>query len=183
MLGDEGAAFYTFLQKLAKYEPFVRTISTLGEADFAQKGDEEFVLRFFAAKNFQDAFKGSIRDWLDDYMKSILLKRVEFNLSQEQKEFEELFDLIYDILGDTAFVKFRGSTPVGGLAPAYYEAVAIGSFLEREALRTKDKEQVKRKLIELVQTDGFRSVTGPGANSKPKLQKRIELVATCIREA
>jgi hypothetical protein len=183
MLGEEGAAFYAFLQELTKYPSFSLTTSTLGEADLDQKGDEELVLRFFAAKNYQDMFKGNIRDWLDDYMESILLKKVEFNLENERNNFCDLFDLVADKLGDTAFVKFRGATAVGGLAPAYYEAITIGSFQERVLLQQKDSAVVKQKLVALVQTAEFRSVTGPGANSKTKLLRRIELVSAGIREA
>jgi len=128
-------------------------------------------------------FKGNIRDWLDDYMESILLKKVEFNLENERKDFCDLFDLVADKLGDTAFVKFRGATAVGGLAPAYYEAITIGSFQERVLLQQKDSAVVKQKLVALVQTAEFRSVTGPGANSKTKLLRRIELVSAGIREA
>ena len=91
--------------------------------------------------------------------------------------------MVADKLGDTAFVKFRGTAPVGGLAPAYYEAITIGSFEERVLLQQKDKDAVKQKLVALVQTPEFRSVTGPGANSKTKLLRRIELVSAGIREA
>jgi hypothetical protein len=183
MLGEEGAAFYAFLQDLASYAAFKNTTSTLAETELYTKGDEELVLRFFAAKNFQDMFRGNIRDWLDNYMESILLKKIEFPLDDERRQFQELFDLVEEKFGETAFVKFRGTVPVGGLAPAYYEAVAIGSFQQRRALRDKDTNRVKQRLIDLVQTPEFRSVTGPGANNKTKLMRRIELVATCIAEA
>ena len=67
-----------FCRILTKHPSFSSTTGTLGEADLEQKGDEELVLRFFAAKNYRDNFKGNIRDWLDDYMELILLKKLDF---------------------------------------------------------------------------------------------------------
>ncbi|MBJ7544870.1 DUF262 domain-containing protein, partial [Rhodomicrobium udaipurense] len=125
MLGEGGAEFYAFLQDLTNHPSFKLTTSTISEVDADQKGDEELVLRFFAAKNYQDGYRGNIRDWLDEYMESILLKRLDFNLDSERGDFCDLFDLVSDKLGVTAFVKFRGAAPVGGLAPAYYEAITI----------------------------------------------------------
>jgi hypothetical protein len=182
MLGAHGAEFYSFLQELSEYPSFKATTNTLSESDLEQKGNEELVLRFFAAKNYQDNYRGNIRDWLDDYMEAILLERVTFDTTRERSEFQDTFDLIQKNLGETAFVKFRGTTPIGGLAPAYYEAVAIGSYLKREVLRSNGSG-VKDRLVALVQTADFRAVTGPGANNKTKLMRRIELVSTHIDQA
>ncbi len=183
MLGNDGAAFYSFLKKMADTEDFKRVTLTLSQEDYEQKGNEELVLRFFAAKNARNLFKGSVRDWLDDFMESILLKTVEFDVEKEGEEFAELFKEIADRLGESAFVKFRDDSPIGGLAPAYFEAVSIGCLVAKKEFTSKAAKKVKAALTALVQTAPFREVTGPGANSKSKLESRINLTAEAIRKA
>jgi len=183
MLGDEGISFYSFLLDLVDNPHFQMTTGTLSQADLEQKGGEEHVLRFFVAKNVRDLFRGSVRDWLDDYMEAVLLKGPPFDFEVERKQFVETFRLIAEKFGETAFVKFRDQAPIGGLAPAYFEAVAIGSFNAASELAAKDADRVKRGLVALVQGDEFRKVTGPGANARWKLETRIKLVEECIRNA
>jgi hypothetical protein len=179
MLGDDGVAFYSLLMELADKPSFVHSTSTLSLNDLEQKANEELVLRFFAAKNYRAHFRGSVRDWLDDYMESILLGFVDFPRVKEVADFEAVFSLIDEALGETAFVKFRGGAPIGGLAPAYFEAISIG-FYEAFASGEPLVADPRASLTELVQSKEFREVTGPGANSKNKLDRRIGLVREAI---
>jgi hypothetical protein len=126
------------------------------------------------------SFHGSVRDWLDDYMEAVLTERVAFDLDEERARFKRVFAAINSKLGETAFVKFRGRTPVGGLAPAYFEAVSIGAAQALGALEAKKPDVIKASLSNLVQTDDFREATGPGANNRTKLKRRIELVRAAI---
>ena len=80
-------------------------------------------------------------------------------------------------------MKYRGTNPIGGLAPAYFEAIAVGSAKSLDILKVKDSSKIKNALINLVQTNEFRDVTGPGANTRAKLAKRIELAALAIKKA
>lgn len=183
MLGDEGAQFYAFLKELADNEDFKVTTQTLAQEDMEQKANEELVLRFFAAKNARDIFRGSVRDWLDDFMEGVLLKSRAFDVSKEKKIFSDLFEHIAAKLGENAFVKFRGNKPLGGLAPAYFEAVAIGAYEALNELKSKPESKVRKAITELVQSEDFRAVTGPGANNKTKLQTRISLARDAITAA
>jgi hypothetical protein len=116
-------------------------------------------------------------------MEAVLLKKSVFNLAAEEKIFTDLFGEIASRLGESAFVKFRGKTPIGGLAPAYFEAVALGCLDEFGEFKTKPPEKVKDALIGLVQSVAFRDVTGPGANTSWKLESRIQLVANAVKTA
>lgn len=180
MLGDKGVAFYRFIQEKADLSVFKNCTETLSQADRERKGDEELVLRFFATKNGRDLFQGSVRDWLDDYMEAVLLGRLEFDYVTESAEFLDLFSYLDQVLGNGAFVRYRGSTPVGALAPAYYEAVTIGIQSGMNEIRKTSPEQVRQRIIDLVQSEGFRENTGPGANSREKLQKRILAVRNAL---
>src|SRR5690606_27555602 len=98
---------------LSQSPDFLAVTSTLSAADLEQKANEELVLRFFAAKNYRGKFKGSVRDWLDDYMESILLGFEDFDESKENEDFRATFEIVASSLGDTAFVKFRNGAPIG----------------------------------------------------------------------
>ncbi|MFH1008957.1 MAG: DUF262 domain-containing protein [Candidatus Latescibacterota bacterium] len=176
MLGEDGTRFYTFLQRLATSEDFQRCTEPLPQEDREQRGDEELVLRFLACKNSQDLFKGSVRDWLDNVMEGILLKTISFDEAAEERSFSEVFSFLGTTFGGGAFVKYRGAAPLGGLAPAYYEAVSIGTLNSLAHVRSKPAEAVRNAVIETVQSEDFRSATGPGANSKHKLGTRIRLI-------
>jgi hypothetical protein len=183
MLGEIGTRFYSFLQELSAEQDFVVTTQSLAQAEIEQKGNEELVLRFFAGLNAIDTFRGSVRDWLDDYMEAVLTEKVEFDFDAEKARFRRVFAAINSKLGETAFVKFRGTTAVGGLAPAYFEAVSLGASQSLDQLEAKDANAVKQALIALVQGEEFREVTGPGANNRTKLKKRVDLVSEAILSA
>jgi hypothetical protein len=176
MLGDEGIRFYSFLQEKALYPSFVNCTETLSQAEKDQKGDEELVLRFFAAKNSQDLFKVSVRDWLDTYMESILLGKLNFEYESEAREFQKLFDYLNGVLGSGAFVRYRNNIPIGALAPAYFEAVAIGIYRMIDQVQRIPDDLVKEKIIQVVQTDAFKENIGPGSGTRTKLSNRIRNV-------
>jgi len=184
MLGESGINFYAFLQECAGWHSFQSCIEPLSQSDREQRGDEELVLRFFAVKNAQSLFAGSVRDWLDDYMESVLLARVQFDYSAEREVFQRLFDFLAAVMGPGAFVRYRGDVPVGAVAPAYFEAVTMGTLRAREAIPTDmDPERFRKAISETVQGDTFRAYTGPGANSREKLEKRIDTIYNALLAA
>ncbi|MHB9098107.1 MAG: GmrSD restriction endonuclease domain-containing protein [Syntrophales bacterium] len=176
MLGDDGTNFYVFLQRLASSGAFRICTESLPQEDREQRADEELVLRFLACKNNTDMFKGSVRDWLDNFMEGILLKTIAFDAAAEESTFSEVFSFLSETFGGSAFVKYKTGLPVGGLAPAYYEAVSIGTLNSIAHIRSKSADAVRGAVIQTVQSDDFRAVTGPGANSKEKLRRRVGLV-------
>jgi len=183
MLGEEGSTFYAFLQGLADLPQFRAVTQTLASEDVEQKANEELVLRFFAAKDARNEFRGSVRDWLDGYMERVLLKSTPFDRDVERKVFADVFALICEKLGETAFVKYRDNRAIGGLAPAYFESISIGCLLSIGDMQAKSAERLRNAITALVQSEAFRAVTGPGANSKTKLETRIQLAAEAIGNA
>jgi hypothetical protein len=116
-------------------------------------------------------------------MEAVLTGKVQFNLNEQAAYFKRVFAAINAKLGETAFVKFRGRTPVGGLAPAYFEAVSIGVAKALAAFEAIEPDVIKPRLVDLVQSEEFRDVTRPGANNRTKLIRRIELVELNIAAA
>jgi hypothetical protein len=180
MLGEEGAKFYEFIRKCAMTDNFRACTEPMAENVREKLGDEELVLRFFALKNARDLFKGSIQDWLDRYLEQVILGVRKFNYENEEAAFTRLFSFLNEVLGDGAFVKYKNNISTGGLAPAYYEAVTMGTLRALDRLAGKDKRMVKEHIIAAVQSPDFRSQVGPGANSIPKLEKRIEIVENAL---
>lgn len=183
MLGDQGAAFYGFLKDLAELPAFKQVTQTLASEDVEQKANEELVLRFFAARDARTNFQGSVRDWLDGFMEVVLLQQRPFDPYAEKQVFSELFTTIEEKLGETAFVKYRDQRPIGGLAPAYFEAISIGCSVAFDQLKEKPANRIRGAITALVQSEPFRAVTGPGANSKQKLETRIQLAAEALKNA
>lgn len=182
MLGDSGALFYKKLVKSAHYGPFKRTIELLPATSLETRTDEELVLRFFATKNYRAKFRGNVGDWLDGYMEDVLLGGHPFD-ADELQDFYAVFEVLAEKFGPYAFVKYRKGQPLGGVAPAYFEAVSIGALASLEKLRTLSAEHAREVLAGAVESKGFRRVTGPGANSLPKLESRIEIIADAFATA
>lgn len=180
MLGEEGVTFYKFIRNCAGKDEFKACTESMADNVREKLGDEELVLRFFALKNARELFKGSIQDWLDRYLDEVILGTRAFNYQVEEACFIRLFSFLNTVMGSAAFVKYKYDAPTGGLAPAYYEAVTIGTLGALDRLAGKDKSTVKACIIEAVQKEDFRSQVGPGANSLTKLEKRIEIVEKAL---
>lgn len=183
MIGADGIKFYELLVSLSLSADFSECAKYIPSEDMEKKAAEELVLRFFAAKNSMENYKGSVSAWLDGYMESIMLNQVKFDHEAESARFIQVMSFARQKLGDTAFLRYRGDQPVGALPPAYFEAISIGIHLSLEEVQGKDGAALRKKISELVQSDAFREVTGPGANSKQKLGRRIELVRQALLEA
>jgi hypothetical protein len=114
-------------------------------------------------------------------MEKIILTKVEFQEKSEDETFRAVFEVLASKLGEDAFVRFRGTTATGALAPAYYEAVSMAVLNLLPAIRSVDAAALRDVLSVTVQSSEFRDVTGPGANSRQKLEGRIQLVTSAFR--
>ncbi len=180
MVGEDGIRFYSFIQEKASHPAFTNCIETLAQVEKDKKGDEELVLRFLATKNARSLFKGSVQDWLDDYMEKIILNEINFDYEKEDDEFNKLFSFLSNTLREGAFVKYRGDKPIGGLAPAYYEAITVGTINALDKIRDVSMDRVKQTIIDTVQTEEFRQNTGLGANKRDKLEGRIKVIENAL---
>lgn len=183
MLGEKGISFYNLLVSLSQDEHFSACADYLPQPEKEKKGSEELVLRFFATKNYIEGFKGSVRDWLDNYMEGVLLGNIDFDQQAEQDAFLSTMKFAHEKLGDTAFLRYKGTDPTGSLPPAYFEAISVGIFSTIKQIEQKDAVNLRQAITTLVQSPEFRVVTGPGANSKEKLNTRISLASQALLAA
>ena len=174
---EGGDRFYGLLQKLAGAETFKKAIFRLPDSGREKKADEELVLRFFALCFAQKRYKGNIEEWLDSYMESVLFSGEEFDETVEGV-FRNCFDVISEKFGDQAFTRFndRGEA-VGRLAPAYYEAVCGAVFRNLDRVKGLLPDDALSRLQSAFADAEFKDSTGPGANTIPKLEARIRVVA------
>ncbi|GAB5994633.1 DUF262 domain-containing protein [Aeromonas enteropelogenes] len=184
MVGDNGVFFYAFLQMCAEKDYFKRSIRRLPSEDLEKRQNEELVLRFFALINGIDLFKGNVRDWLDDYMEKVLIGELSFDYANNERIFDILFDFIDKCFVEGAFSRYSASRePTGRLAPAYFEAVAVGVYeaIKDDISTAVEKiNDIKEIIISTVLSETFKAVTGPGANTQSKLRERIELVKGAV---
>lgn len=189
MVGDQGTKFYHFLVKMADNDDFKDCTETLAPASREQRGDEELVLRYLTLKNALSLFRGSVRDWLDDYMESVILRdpvtsvAAPFDYEAETTTFEDVFKNVNHVMGQAAFVKSRNGSPLGGLAPAYFEAVTMGFYNALAVVKQKDAAVVRDAVISALESSAFKDNTGPAANTRQKLKTRIEIVESAITSA
>lgn len=175
---DGGDIFYDAIQEMAQYPSYLKATSRLPDTFREKRADEELVLRFFAVTLYRQNYKGNIETWLDSFMEDILFGRQPFDLTAERQRFFSVFDLISEKIGSDAFTRFNDDgQAVGRLAPAYYEASVCAFDSNRESLASLSAEDVRKRLQAAFSDNRFITATGPGANTVPKLNERIAVVA------
>ncbi len=184
IVGPTGEAFLKFLDECSKKPFFEELTDTLSEQAKHRLGSQELVLRFFALKNSVGTYKGSISDWLDDYSEAVAKGSADFDYDSERPLFDDYFALLATKLGSEAFVKHKNGRALGGLAPAYFDAVTMGVLPLAERLRGVSDARAKEILNLAVghENDAFRENVGPGANAVPRLRARIAEVQKVFDE-
>lgn len=181
MVGKRGSTFYEFLRNRAATDAFQICTSTLPDAVRDKRGDEELILRFLALKCGKELFRGNVRDWLDGFMEEVILGKRPFNYTKEAEVFNRLFEYLKDVMGEGAFVRYRNGSPIGGLAPAYFEAVTLGVQNVFNELQGVGRKDVRSKLIETVESTEFRQFVGSGSNALHKFNGRINSIESALR--
>jgi hypothetical protein len=175
IVGETGERFLGFLDRCSRLPAFEELTDLLSEQAKHRLGRQELVLRFFALKNSIKTYKGDISDWLDEYSEAVAKKLVGFEYEHEEITFTRVSEVLAAKFGDEAFLKHKNNRALGGLAPAYFDAVTMALLPLVERLAPVAPETAKTILNEAVGHDNeaFRDNVGPGANAVPRLHKRI----------
>ncbi|MNH09650.1 hypothetical protein D3C79_691110 [compost metagenome] len=117
-------------------------------------------------------------------MEKVLKGDMPFDYKNNEVIFDELFSFIDKCFSNGAFSRYSTSRdPVGRLAPAYFEAVAVGVY---EAIQSnitvalQKANDINEVIITTVLSEPFKAVTGPGANTQTKLRERILLIREAV---
>jgi hypothetical protein len=167
--------FLAFLDRCTGHSGFQEVTETLSDQAKQRLGRQELALRFFALRVSLGSYKGSISDWLDDFSEKVVTNKISFDYAAEERAFSALFAVLAEKFGDEAFVKHKNTRALGGLAPAYYDAVTMGLLPLVDRLKNSSPEAAKRILNQAVghENEDFRENVGPGANAVPRLHRRI----------
>lgn len=176
-----GAEFYSKLQALSSNADFKVATARIPSPDIEQRADEELVLRYFAVRSFRDEFRGNVKEWLDNFMEAMLFGTIE--QFEGEKEFDEFFSFVARTFGDAAFSRSREGQAFGRLAPAYFEAVVGALAGDLSVVAEKEAGMLRSRLSEAFETEEFKAASGPGANSKGKMEDRIQLVREALISA
>lgn len=151
------------LRKIAALPEFKKVVK-LRENDLQNGTGEEYVLRYLAYLHNYLAFKKSVRDFLNDYMKDNSSKAIPTSK----------ISLLKKVLSAMAAAfptgLFRGNTKV---TPAnLFEAISVGAALAIQAGANLDL----KKLASLVEDKELKKLTSGGTNNPRMVTGRIELV-------
>jgi hypothetical protein len=175
IVGKSGEQFLDFLHKCSTFEPFLAATDSLSDQAKDRLGREELVLRFFALKNAIRSYKGNISDWLDEYSENVVKGDASFDYKAERVIFKRVFTVLGEKFGEEAFLKHKNKRALGGLAPAYFDAVTMGTLPLIARLERASPAEAKAILSKAVGHENpiFRANVGPGANATPRLFNRI----------
>lgn len=178
IMNDEN--IYNWLENLAKYGNFVNCIEGLDEKWVRQQYDKELVLRLFIFPLYK--LKSTIKK-VDDYMddsiffrdEDSLLEKIskgEFNLEEEQKKFQTVFDLLYEAKGKDVFKRDKRGQQ---FLESYFEIVAIGLYsnIKHYANTEEDIALIKYKIDAIEEQEEVKSFKGTGSNTEIRIRKLV----------
>ena len=169
--------FHEWLQKLARYEPFVKATSITGEA-IQKQTDIELVVRFLAFQRVAYQKGLDVHEYLDNAAISMAMDRA-LDQTTEQKIFESTFDLMATALGNKSFRKWDGTKFTGPFLHSVYEVISTGvaknidRFLSLNGDAASDtiKEQSKA----LWKDEIFKRYSGGGVRGTTRFAKLLPM--------
>ncbi len=179
--------FADFVVNLSEFEPFKRCIGIITDEQQLSAFDQELVLRFFAIKNSIGTFRHDVSDFLTTYMEAVTRGQIAFDYNQQRKDFEEVFSLLAETLGDRVFgqVELKTKQIRRGFSVYHFEGVVGGMSAVMDLLRPSDADwrvQFKTAIENVKTNDQFLAVTtGGGRNSAGTLKLRVQCVESALR--
>lgn len=157
------------IKRLALDKNFLAVIR-LKPSDAKNGTAEEFVLRFFAFLERYKEFEHSVKEFLNEYMKSKAPRQVPKAL---QTVFSKTFALLSTVLETGVVRGNRGVTPVN-----LYEGIAVGA-----ALAILSGKQVhRRRLTALLDDEKLRVFTTGATNTKKSCYWSHRVCSRCVAE-
>jgi hypothetical protein len=178
--------FNDFVSRLSRTESFRQTTEILTPQSRLEAFDQELVLRFFAMKNYRQAFKHDVGDFLTEYMEKVSGKELPFDFEDEEMNFERTFAVLNQTLGDQAFAYANPSRDglTHGFSVYHYEAITLGLQTRVGSLNPVDTAQMTtlREVLRGAKLDSrfIALTTGGGKNSPGQLSERISFVQSRV---
>src|SRR5690625_1375872 len=143
--------FNDFIIRLSGFPNFKTCIRNISDADKAKKGDQEFVVKFFAYKNDRDNYRKDIAPFLTNYMEKVSYgqlgdkdKGQTFHYEEEEEVFRKTFTVLAKASGEHVFSRLRDDQYTKTLVPNFYDAFTIGIQKHLDQLVALTDEQFKK---------------------------------------
>ncbi len=134
--------------------------------------DEELILRFLALSVDESRYGSTGERTMKDFLSSFMARHRDTTGSQADKwrtAFEEVIELIDEVLGRTAF------RPEGRLNTAVYDAVMVGLAHVRDIRKLPKPDDLYRAYGKLLEDDEFIAATSSRTSHQPNVRKRLQL--------
>jgi hypothetical protein len=180
--------FNDFVAELSRTEPFKLTTEAISQQNRLGAFDQELVLRFLAMKNYRNAFRHDVGDFLTEYMEGVSdpANPIMFDYDAERATFDRTFAVLGTTLEDRAFAYANQArdTLTRGFSVYHYEAITLGVQSRIGILDPADNarmQTLKAVLMEIkLDPEFIRITTGGGKNSPGQLNDRISFVQTRV---
>jgi hypothetical protein len=179
-----------FMIQCSQIPEFKKCISAVSEAQREKRFDQELVLRFFAMKNWRDAYVHEIGSFLTEYLEAIsdTPPKRAFDITREQMVFQTTFAILASALGSDCFYmvvkRSGGGQSKYPFSVLHYEAFTLGLQPYLERLNPSDATQMEKLKTEVVKIKNdeefIKLTTGGGKNTKGSLERRVRFVSDRI---
>jgi len=168
----EAPELVLFFDDLAKYEPLQ---SFLGLSENQQKSlyDRGLVLRFFALKNDLDEFKHDVEPFITEYVHKVVDKERSFDLDAEADLFRRTIKAITEALGEESWKHLREGKAQGAFSVYVFDALTVAVARQVAKFEALSKDERAARLNAVKTDEEFKSATGSGGNTKPRLLQRL----------
>lgn len=166
-------------------DPEFVEFTQLSQKRLARKENTELLSRFFAFSYNYKGFSHSVKDFINDF---ITIQGEDSKWDNKQKESKQTEKYTSELFSTISFIKenypenvFKG--PSGLFSRLRFEAIMVGTNLAIK--KTNGSLEGNSQAIQkMLNSDKFQFLTlSGGANSKPKVQERIEFVRNTLLEA
>lgn len=171
--------FMRWVDELAKFDPFSSSLG-LSELQVSSMYDRGLVLRFFTLKNNLANFRHEVEPFITAYTRDVVEKTLPFDMGSEEQVFKAVFKLITDALGDDAWRHYRGERHRGAFSVYVFDALSVGVARNLEKLSLTPLNEVRRLMLRLKESPMFIENIGGGANTRVKMQTRLNAAISVL---
>lgn len=173
-------SFNSLLEKIAADNKYLKELFI---EDNKRKNYQEYILRFFALRNFND-YSSSIGKTMNNFM-SKHQNDDEKQIEESKKLFNGTIDIIKQVLGNTAFSAYdrQNHCFMNKFSGSVYDSIAIACsmFSSNDLMRHADK--IREKITEIKENDQkYSDYTYAATGSKERVIGRIMIIYNAIQE-
>ncbi|MFO1062513.1 MAG: DUF262 domain-containing protein [Pirellulales bacterium] len=182
-----GNTINEFIINCSEQLDFKNCIANVSESQLEKRFDQELVLRFFAMKNWRDAYVHEIGAFLTEYLEAVsdTPPKLRFDCEVQRREFDKTFQVLNAAVGSDAFSmvvrRSAGGQSKYPFSVLHFEAFTLGMQPHLNRLDPGDTQQMEKltAAINAIKNDDdfIKLTTGGGKNTKGSLDKRVQFVS------